>query len=216
MLNWSKKKSGTGEVGSTPPGLRCMCRTSREARPRRPSSGKSNLSLGWIIQPPVKQRRQTGAIFSARGGASREARTETFVEFLPVEVPANEDERVVARLVAPFAVGATIHQHVHALENEAHLAALHRQNALHAENILAFRAQQRAEPVGELLFIEIARRANPDGGHVLGMMMVMLLVLVFIMPVSLMVMVLMIVVVIMVVLGRFEEIGLELERAFQI
>src|ERR1700683_2918619 len=138
---------------------------------------------------------------------SSQTRPEPLVQLSAVQIASDEDDGVHARIVAPRAVGSAIHQHMDALEDEAHLASLHGQHALHAENVLALGAKQRAQPVGKLFFIQVARRADAYGSDILVVVMIVLLFM--LMAVMILALVIMPVVMIMLFLGGFQEIGFQ-------
>src|ERR1035437_224843 len=100
----------------------------------------------------------------------RETRPELRGEGAAIELLANEDERVGARVGAPFVVELRVEQHVDALEDEALGRALDAEHALHAINVTALHAEQLADPRVELSAVEVAGGADADGrdGVVVG------------------------------------------------
>ena len=75
---------------------------------------------------------------------------EAFVEGGAVEVLADEDERIAAGGVAPFAIKLGVEEHVHALEDEALGAAFDREDSLAAVDVVALGLEQAGDPVVEL------------------------------------------------------------------
>ena len=84
--------------------------------------------------------------FEARCG-SRQTRLERFGERGAVEVFADEDEGVGARVLVPFAVELGVEEHVHALEDEALVRAFHGQHAFHPVNVATLGAERDVQHV---------------------------------------------------------------------
>ena len=97
----------------------------------------------------------------------REAGFKITLEFVAIEVFADEDELGGAGLVIlPRAVGHAFEERVHALEDVAFVASLDGEHALHAVQVFPSIVQQESEPIVDEIEVEIAvegERDAPDG-----------------------------------------------------
>ena len=86
---------------------------------------------------------------------SGEATAESGLQRVPVQIASNEDDLTLSLGgVLPGAVGFAFKQHVDALEDESVGRIPKVQNALHAEDVLAFGLQEVAQPGIQLFGIE--------------------------------------------------------------
>src|SRR4051812_9095264 len=80
-----------------------------------------------------------------------------------VQIFSDEHERVRARFTGrPVAIELRVEKHVHALENESFVRALHAKHTFHPVKIAALHAEQLADPVVEPFAVEFARCADTD------------------------------------------------------
>ena len=110
---------------------------------------------------------------------SGEATAESGLQRFPVQIASNEDDLTLSLGgILPGAVGFAFEQHVDALEDESVGRIPKVQNALHAEDVLAFGLQEVAQPGIQLFGIEFPRFLKADTGHGFIVSVVMATVLV--------------------------------------
>jgi len=148
-----------GGAGALPAGLAVPANGLLPSRNGAKTSirvGKSRGTSAGVATRPISLG-QAGFEAGGEGGA--------------VEVFADEDEGVGSRGVAPFLVKLGIEKHVDALEDEALGAAFDREDSLAAVDVVALSFEEVADPVVELLGVEVARSGDTDGRHffVVGM-----------------------------------------------
>src|ERR1700748_3026546 len=76
---------------------------------------------------------------------------EPSLKFVPGQTPSYEDEPALALLIRfPRALPIAFNQHVHTLDNEAFVIAVHCDDAFHPENVLAETSRDSLNPGDEL------------------------------------------------------------------
>src|ERR1700685_2133921 len=80
------------------------------------------------------------------GRSRREAPLECLSERGPVQVLADEHERVHSRLGSPFAVELCVEEHVDALEDKTLCRTLDGEDALHAVDVVSLGTQEAVYP----------------------------------------------------------------------
>jgi len=94
---------------------------------------------------------------------SYEARSEAFCYRLTVEFASDEHNLAAARLIRfPEPIRAAVHQHMHALQDDATVLARDIEDTLHAINVRALFRQQRAEPIIELVLGQRSFQADAN------------------------------------------------------
>src|SRR5208282_2313254 len=153
---------------------------------------------------------------------SRHAAFEPFRDLLARQITADEDNPALTLLVfVPWPLVVAVEDHVHALEHEALIVALEREDALAAQDVWAFLLHQILHPREELVGIERLVAAQRNRLHVLvvivleAAVMVRLLVMVIVAMIMVMA-VIMIVAMIVIVPVAFEEFRFEVEDAVEI
>src|SRR5262249_24461359 len=127
----------------------------------------------------------------------RHALGETLADHLLGHVAANEDGAADALLaVFPCPLMIPVHDHVDALEDEALRVVLERQDALAAQDLLAFLRHQVLDPREELVGIERLVGLHRERLHVLVVIVLEAAVVVAMVMVVTVVMVMMVVIVV--------------------
>ena len=96
---------------------------------------------------------------------SGEALAEAGVEFLAVEISADEDQLTAAEFTAfPGTVCLAFEEHVDALEDETFGGSIDIKNSLHAEDVGSLGLEQCGEPLVETLGVEGSGFLDADAG----------------------------------------------------
>src|SRR5690606_27364024 len=115
------------------------------------------------IEAVVRSSRATGI----ENRKSHQAFLEPARQRFAVEVLTDENEQVVALAAVPRAVELRVEEHVHALEDEALLRALHAEHALRSVEVIALGSEELADPGIQLLRVQVAGALDTDRRHFL-------------------------------------------------
>src|SRR6185312_15213620 len=155
----------------------------------------------------VGQRRAFDGNHGASGGAGEEA----FLDFLAVEVAADQHEAAVALFALfPVALVISVEHHVHALDDETLRIVPEGENTLEPQDFWPFIGGKLVHPWKKLIGIERLFRFQRNRLHLLVMIVLQTAMMVMVPGMVTM----MVVPVIMLVL--FEERGLDFENALQV
>lgn len=133
---------GAWKAATSAAGTSCLRRAEQRKRPVDCSAGLLSVS------PPLRS-----------GGAGLEAGLQRGF----VQIAADEDRAAPAAFGgAPFALQIALKDHVHGLEDQAAILALHVDDALGAQDVLTLLAQQLVQPGGELRPVQrpVQRQGN--------------------------------------------------------
>src|SRR5215472_14667686 len=153
---------------------------------------------------------------------SRHAAGEAFPDLLLGQLAADEDDAAFALLARlPRALVVAVENHVHALEHEAHVVVLERQDALAAQNARPLRLHEVLHPGKELVRVERLVGLERDRLHlfvvvVLQAAVVTVVVAVIMAVVMVMAVVVVMIVIVMMVTAVAKEFRLDLHDAVEI
>ena len=146
---------------------------------------------------------------------SSRAGQKSVADILFRKIAADEHDLRLALLVRlPLALRIAVEHHVHALEDEALRIALHRHDALAAQDVRALLLGETIDPGHELGRIDVALEPHRHRLHVL-VMIVLETAMMMIVVTMVMVMVVVVVMIMVVVVGD-QEIGFDVEDAVEI
>src|SRR5215813_9080201 len=175
----------------------------------------AGLSVMRLLRPHREERAcKVRGLRKLKAAPSRRATRKAFPDLVLGQLAADEDDAaftLLARL--PWALVVAVENHVHALEHEALVVVLERQDALAAQNARPLRLHEVLHPRKELVRVEWLVGPERDRLHLFVMIMLQAAVVAMRVAVTMAVVMVMIV---MMVTAVAEELRLDLHDAVEI
>src|SRR6185369_14075730 len=169
---------------------------------------------------PASMRRTRSAREGSRSDGMdtlSDAAFEALPDLLLRQLAADEDDAAFALLaILPRALMIAVEDHVHALEHEALGVVLEGEDALAAQDVLAFGRHQVLHPGKELVRVQRLVRPQRYGLHVFVVVVLEAVAMTVAMMVMIVPMMIVVVMMMIVVIGGLQELRLDVEDAVEV